>query len=556
MTTPRFRRTLVAITTASLFGSSVLAQDNRTADLVIDNARIWSDGLEAPVTFAAIQDGRFIHVGDPDGNLVGPQTERIDAGGRIVIPGLIDSHVHMLSGGQSLAAIQLRQATSKADFIQRVDEWVADLENGQWIVGGRYSTESWESPEQPTKDWLDIVTGDHPAFLSRMDGHSGLANSEALRRAGITRDGPPNPEGGVIDRDEHGEPTGILRESAMGLVTRLIPRDTYETRIAAVKRAMAHANANGVTAVCDIPGFASLGLYEGLRKDDVTCRLMLYPTTADVADSADTLKSFRAIPALVEVRGFKAYMDGSLGSRTAYMREPFLNNEPGREAWRGLLADGVADGQFMRNAYAARETDLQTIAHAIGDQANHLLLETLDAVYWAGLRDARARSEHAQHLLPQDIQRFAELGVIASMQPYHKADDGRYAEDYIGEERCRSSYAFRSLIDAGATLVFGSDWPVVTINPFLGIEAAVTGKTLDGKLWQTQECISVAEALRCYTSEAAYAMFMEDEIGRIAPGYRADFVILSADPFADQVDWAKMEAVTTYVEGRRVYERE
>jgi predicted amidohydrolase YtcJ len=543
----------LALLTISLSTARTSAQP---ADLIVENARIWSDGLEQTVPFAAVRDGRFVHVGEPDDSLIGAGAQRIDAAGRVVIPGLIDSHVHMLSGGQSLALIQLREATSKADFIQRVDQWVETLEPGQWIVGGRYSTESWESPEQPTKDWLDIVTGNHPAFLSRMDGHSGLANSEALRRAGITRDGPPNPEGGVIDRDETGEPTGILRESAMGLVTRLIPRDNYESRIAALKRAMAHANANGVTAVADIPGFASLALYEGLHESEVTCRLMLYPTTADVADSADTLKSFRAIPGFIEVRGFKAYMDGSLGSRTAYMREPFLNNEPAREGWRGLLADGVADGQFMRNAYAAREAGLQTIAHAIGDQANHLLLETLDAVYWAGLEQARARSEHAQHLLPQDIQRFADLGVIASMQPYHKADDGRYAEDYIGEERCRSSYAFRSLIDAGATLVFGSDWPVVTINPFLGIEAAVTGKTLDGKLWQTEECITVEEALRCYTSEAAYAMFMEDEIGRIAPGYRADFVILSNDPFADGVDWAEMEAVATYVEGRNVYERD
>jgi hypothetical protein len=317
---------------------------------------------------------------------------------------------------------------------------------------------------------------------------------------------------------------------------------------------MAHATRHGITAVADIPSIADLSTYEWLARDAVlTCRFFLYPTAEDWVRAADRAASFEGEAGWMEVRGFKAYFDGSLGSRTAYMREPFLGNRSHEPAWRGVLREGIADGTFMRNAAAARDASYQVIAHAIGDQANHLLLETLDAVFWDDLNSARCRSEHAQHLLPGDIGRFVQLGVIASMQPYHKADDGRYAEDFIGAERSRSSYAFRSLLDAGAVVCFGSDWPVVTIDPFKGIEAAVTGRTLDGKVWQPQECITVEEALKCYTSRGAYAMFAEQEIGRIAPGFRADFVILNRSPFDRDVDWSDIRPTRVFVEGRRVF---
>jgi predicted amidohydrolase YtcJ len=239
-----------------------------------------------------------------------------------------------------------------------------------------------------------------------------------------------------------------------------------------------------------------------------------------------------------------------MGSRTAYMREPFLGNTPDRPHWRGLLRDGIEDGRFERNVAAAHALGLQSIAHAIGDEGNHTLLNVLEAVYAEDLAAARCRGEHAQHLLPQDIPRFGRLGVIASMQPYHKADDGRYAESFIGAERSRWSYAYKSLLDTGAVLAFGSDWPVVTLDPFLGMEAAVTGRTLDGRHWQTQESIPVTEALRCYTSRGAYAVFADNEIGRIAPGYRADFLILNRSPFAADVQWSEIRPLRVFVEGR------
>jgi len=526
------------------------------ADLVIENARIWSDGIDPaePVSFAAVRDGRFVHVGEPDAALIGRDTERVDADGRVVIPGLIDSHVHMLSGGQALGAIQLREATSKADFIRRVEDWTAGLDKGEWILGGRWSVESWEDPEQPTKEWLDGVTGDHPAFLSRMDGHSALANSRALEIAGITADGPPDPVGGVIDRDpETGEPTGILRESAMGLVSRHIPRESREAKRKALERAMAHANSFGVTSVCDIPGAGDIEVYRALAQqgpEALTTRFFLYPTPAP--GTVVDWEPWSAADGRLRLRGFKAYMDGSLGSRTAYMHEPYLNNEPERPEWSGLLREGIEDGWFRREAARARDAGLQVIAHAIGDKANTKLLDILGSVDGSDLPAARARSEHAQHLRPEDIARFARTGVIASMQPYHKADDGRYCEEYIGEKRSESSYAFRSLLEAGAVVCFGSDWPVVSMSPWLGIDAAVNARTLDGRVWQPQESISVEEALKCYTSRAAYAAFAEDEIGRIAPGLRADCVVLSASPFDAGADLAAIEPVAVMVDGEFV----
>ena len=540
----------------AIAGIGTMLQAPLPADMVIERAMIWSDGLPSFVEFAAIRNGTFVHVGDRDERFIDRRTVRIDAGGRMVIPGLIDSHIHMLGGGLQLAQLQLRDATDQQDFIRRVDLWASHRPAGSWILGGRWSVESWEDPQQPTKEWIDAVTGDQPAFLTRMDGHSALANSAALELAGISREGPENPVGGVIERDAHtGEPTGILRDAAMALVTRRIPPPTLDEQVAALRLAIGEALRHGITSVSDIPEINDLDVYEALLEQDgrVSVRFFLYPTAPDWQQAARLATGFQSRRRWMQINGFKAYLDGSLGSRTAYMRDPFLNNEPDREGWRGLLREGVEEGRFRRNIAAARDTRAQVITHAIGDEANHVLLEELVEVFGENLSAARCRSEHAQHLLPEDIARFGSLGVIASMQPYHKADDGRYAEDYLGEARCRSSYAYKSLLDSGAVVAFGSDWPVVTLNPFLGIEAAVTGRTLDGATWQTQENITVSEALRCYSSRAAYAVFAENDLGRIAPGYRADFVILNRSPFGPDVEWDQVRPVAVFVEGVQVF---
>jgi predicted amidohydrolase YtcJ len=529
---------------------AALAMQPAPADLVIDDARIWSDGRIGFAEFAAVRDGRFVHVGDRRDDLVGDDTEVVDAGGRIVLPGLIDSHVHMLGGGTQLMRLYLREVVDRDEFVERVAAHADRLPAGAWVLGGRWSTESWTDPSQPTREWVDGVTRSRPLYLPRMDGHSALVNTEALRIARITVDGPPDPPGGVIDRDPAtGRPTGIVRDAAMELVARHIPAMTVDDQVDAMRRAADEALAYGITAVADIPSLEDLPAYARFAETDPKIRFYLYVTADDWATALPQLTSFPNAAGRVEIRGFKTYLDGSMGSRTAYMREPFLGNDPSRPEWSGLLREGVEGGGLARNIAVARRAGLQPIAHAIGDEANHILLDVLQEVYGDDLAAARCRAEHVQHLLPEDIARYGALGVIASMQPYHKADDGRYAEDYIGSHRARSSYVYKSLLDSGAVLVFGSDWPVVSLNPFLGIEAAVTGRILDGGSWQTQENITVVEALRSYTSRSAWAMRADDEIGRIAPGYRADFVVLDRSPFDPDVRWERIRPRRVFVGG-------
>ncbi len=530
---------------------TVLTLQSAAADLVIDNARIWSDGLVGFAEFAAVRDGRFVYVGPRQPDLIGDETQVVDAGGRVVIPGLIDSHIHMLGGGTQLQRLNLRDVVDRDEFVNRVAAQAATLAQDEWILGGRWSTESWMDPRQPTRAWVDDVSDGHPLLLPRMDGHSALANTTALQIAGITADGPPDPPGGIIDRDPRtGEPTGILRDTAISLVSRHIPAVTLQQKVAALTRAARVARSHGITAVSDIPSLADLPAYARLAEIGAGIRFYLYVTADDFAEALERVRAFPQVADRVEIRGFKTYLDGSMGSRTAYMRDPFLGNEASRPDWSGLLREGVGNGGLVRNLDIAREAGLQPIAHAIGDEANHMLLDALQQVYGADLAAARCRAEHVQHLLPEDIDRYGALGVIASMQPLHKADDGRYAESYIGTHRARSSYAYKSLLDTGAVLVFGSDWPVVSLNPFLGMQAAVTGRILDGTTWQTHQNITVAEALRCYTSRAAWAMQNEDELGRIERGYRADFVILERSPFDPQVQWERVRPFRVYIDGR------
>lgn len=516
-------------------------------DLVIQNARIWSDGIAGFAEFAAVNDGRFVYVGERRSEYMGSETVVVDAGGKVVLPGLIDSHIHMIGGGLQLSRVHLREATSKEDFIARLRAYAESLPAGRWVLGGRYSTESWANPEQPTKEWVDAVTGDRPLWLDRMDGHSGLANSAALRIAGITKD-TPDPPGGVIDRDARGEPTGILRENATSLVESHIPAASDEEKLEAMRLAIAQCNALGITSVHDIPAASDLPVYERLPSE--TMRFFLYLSAADWPAAITMAKAFKPRHGFVEVRGLKSYMDGSLGSRTAYMHEPFDDNEADQKNWTGLPMPGVADGTYLANFRAAKAAGLQPIFHAIGDRANSTLLDFAEQV-----GGERPRSEHTQHLRKQDIERFAKLGVIASMQPYHKADDGRYAEARIGLERSKWSYAFKSLLDAGAVVAFGSDWPVVSQNPFLGVAAAVEGRTLAGLPWMTHQNITVGEALRCYTSRAAYACGMENDLGKIAPGYRADFVVMETSPFGADVKWGELKVAETWVGGKRAFRR-
>ena len=526
--------------------------------MAITNARVWTGNPDQPQARTILISGeRIVQVGDdtlldkvPKGSAT-----IIDAGGRRVIPGLVDCHTHIISGGLALKKLQLRDAGSKEDFIRRVKEYAAERKPDEWVVGRGWSAESWAIAVQPTKKWIDAATGERPALLTRMDGHQALANSKALAMAGITKD-TPDPTGGVIVRDpKTGEPTGILKDAASGLVRRLIPEPSNMQKLTALQDAKALFNRHGVTMIHDMssPGdgevFIAARTLPTLAPVKEQLRIYSFCQTSKWSSNAcfelpQDGKS--SLADWVRPAGFKGYMDGSLGSRTAYMRRPFLDNPAYEKDVRGLLvgfATRKAPDDMLSQFRRAARSSLQPAVHAIGDEGNHLLLIAYETVV-AEFPKARPRIEHAQHLLAADLPRFGRLGVIASMQPYHKADDGRYAEKRIGYERCKTSYAFKSLIDSGAVVCFGSDWPVVSNNPFLGIHAAVTGKTLDGKIFVPEQNITVEQALRCYTTSAAYACFMEDRLGMIKPGYLADIVILNEDVLS--IPAARIADVTVY----------
>ena len=547
------------------------AKSSEPADIVIVGGRVWTG--ESPVapspdvrlqpTAIAIRDGKIVDYGDDDAmrRYVGSYTKLIDARARRIIPGITDSHTHIVSGGFQLARLNLRRVTGKEQFIGLVGAEAIDKKPGEWVLGGRWSIESWDKPENPTKEWLDRVTGDTPVFLSRMDGHQALVNSAALKIAGIDRHGPADPKGGEIERDSvTGEPTGILKESAKGLVSRNIPDPTAEQRYEALMRAMQHAGSLGVTSVHDMCGLDDTDAFRRAEASgDATVRITGYLQLGDWSDDYDKFEAAELDSDMVRLAGFKGYMDGSMGSRTAYMREPYSDASAEMLYPRGQLSALADPHEMLRELVAdADGRGYQIAMHAIGDEGNHQLLNAYEYARrrngWSGrfLRD-----EHTQHLLVSDIGRFAGLRVVASMQPYHKADDGRYVEEVVGRERLDGSYAFRKLVDAGALVVFGSDWPVVTLNPFMGVDSAVNARTLAGEVWLPSHSLSVAEALYAYTAAPPMAIGMQDKLGTITPGKFADLLILDQDPFAiDPARLGEIKPVLTMVGGHVVYERE
>jgi predicted amidohydrolase YtcJ len=538
--------------------------------VVIVGGRIWTgETADAPnsapgmqATAVAIRDGKVLDYGD-DATMqryVGTETELIDAGGRRIIPGITDSHTHIVGGGIQLARLALRGAQDKEQFIGMVAAEAMKLGKDEWVLGGRWSVESWATPENPTKEWLDPITRGRPALLSRMDGHQALVNSAALALAGIDRNGPPDPKGGEIERDPStGEPTGILKESAQGLVRRHVPSISAQKRYEAFRRAMVHAGSLGVTSVQDMCEPEDLAVFRRAESEGVmTVRLTGYLSVGDWSDDYDTLEAANLNSDTVRLAGFKGYMDGSMGSRTAYMHDHYSDATPEMLYPRGQLTALAEPHESFRELVAdADARGYQLAAHAIGDEANHLLL---DAYAYARKRNGKRqhlhRDEHTQHLQVSDIPRFAELGVVASMQPFHKADDGRYAEKVLGKERMNGSYAYRQLVDAGALVVFGSDWPVVTLNPFAGVAAAVNAKTIAGDVWLESHSLTVGEALYAYTHAPAKAIGMEAKLGSIAPGKYADLLILDQDPFTIDPDrLGDVRPVLTMVGGVVVFER-
>ena len=554
-----FRGKFATLILICIMGSKLLAQSNPAADLVITNATVWTVDKAHPTAQAvAVLGDRIVAVGSNADVDVwrGHDTKVIDAGGKLVLPGFNDAHVHFVSGGLQLESVQLNDATSKQEFVHRIAAQAKKTPRGEWIQGGDWDETKWSPLSLPTKELIDPVTPENPVFVSRYDGHSALANSAALRLAGITSQ-TPDPPGGVIVRDAQGNPTGDLKDAATDIVFKVIPPLSHQQRLRAVRRALEYAASLGVTSVQNMdPDYADIAAYaELLQNGELTTRIYAAPLIDQVDDQVKIGIRHAFGGPFLRIGAVKAFADGSLGSRTAYFFEPF-SDEPGNH---GLLGEEMQPLSLMRDRMMkADAAGLQICTHAIGDQAISIILDLYaDVVKAHGEMDRRLRIEHAQHMAAKDFDRFAQLNVIASVQPYHAIDDGRWAEGYIGHDRATRTYAFRTFLNHGVHLAFGTDWDVAPLNPLSTIYAAVTRATLDGKNpngWFPEQKLTVAEAVEAYTMGSAYAEFQEKQEGSIAPGKLADMVVLSDDIFS--IDPAKIRDVKvlkTIVGGKVVW---
>ena len=531
---------------------------SQSADLAFVNGKVWTvDDNQTIAESVAILGGKILAVGTSVEirKLVGPATKVIDLGGKRMLPGFIDNHTHFMTGGFQLQSVDLRTAKSEQEFARLIGTR-AQQRSGKWITGGDWDHDNWPGGNLPAKELIDALTPQTPVFVNRYDRHMALANSYVLKLAGIDEK-TPDPPGGTIVRDKKGNATGVLKDAAMNLVYRHIPDPSTEEMLEAAKLGLAEARRFGVTSIQDVSSASDVRVYQMLRdRGELTsrfhCRL--------------PLSQWQHLAALgihvpfgdqwIRIGSMKEFVDGSLGSSTALFFDEYVS-DPGT---KGLAMDVVTDGSLAKWGLATDRAGLQLSVHAIGDSANSLLLDLFERIVKENPRwDRRFRIEHAQHIAPRDFRRFAVIGVVASVQPYHAIDDGRWAEKRIGHERCRTTYPFRSFLDSGVRLSFGSDWTVGPLNPILGIYAAVTRRTIDGANpngWIPEQKISVAEAVKAYTLNNAYAAFEEHEKGSISAGKLADLVVLSDDILA--IDPARIENVTvdlTVVGGKIVYEK-
>jgi hypothetical protein len=537
----------------------LLTACSQKADLVIEGGSVWtglSTGRGQPGA-VAIARGKILAVGDSAeiARYVGSKTEVLGANGGLVLPGFADGHTHFIDGGFQLASIDLRDAATPQEFVRRLKDYAAGLKRGEWITGGDWDHTLWRGAPLPRREWIDSVTPNNPVFVNRLDGHMALANSAAIRAANVTK-ATPAPAGGEIVRDARGEPIGIFKDAAMGLIWRAAPDPSPEQRDSALARALAFAASLGVTATGHMSAsWADLASYKRLeRAGRMTIRVATYLPLEDWRTVADSVQRDGAGDDWVRIGGVKGYMDGSAGSRTAYFFEPFSDSA----GYYGLMRHPESDMRAWIGG--ADSAGLQVAVHAIGDRANAILLAIYDSVARAhGARDRRFRVEHAQHLRAEDIPRFGERRVVPSMQPYHAIDDGRWVQQRIGPIRIQTTYAFRTLLDTDAPLAFGSDWTVAPLDPMLGVYSAVTRRTLDGKNpggWVPAQKITVGEALRAYTYGNAWATFNEQKWGTLAPGRYADVVVLDRDPFAVPAEsLGSVKSQYTIVGGKVVYRK-
>ena len=552
---------VVAICGFALATCGSFSQSRPAADLVVVNANVWTVDTTHPTAQAvAVIADRITAVGTSAEIEAwrGAATKVIDAKGKLLLPGFNDAHVHFISGGLQLDAVDLKDAATPQEFAARIAARAKVTPKGEWIEGGDWDEQRWNPPQLPKKELIDPVTPDTPVFVTRYDGHISLANSLALKAAGITAK-TPDPPGGVIVRDMNGEPTGILKDAAQSLVGKAEPPLTYDRRMRAAKRALAHAASLGVTSVQHMAAdYEDVAVYsELLNHGELTTRIYIAPMLEHWGDQAKLGLQHAWGSSYLRYGALKTFADGSLGATTAYFYEPYTDAPENR----GLLSDELQDIPRERERIQkADAAGLQICAHAIGDRGISTMLDIMsDVEKENGEKDRRFRIEHAQHMAAKDFDRFAQLHVIASVQPYHAIDDGRFAERRIGPERIKTTYAFRTFLDHGVRLAFGTDWDVAPLSPMWTVYAAVTRATLDDKNpngWVPEQKLSVAEAVQAYTMGSAYAEFQDREKGSITVGKLADVILLSDDIFT--IEPAKIKYVSvllTIVGGRVVFQK-
>jgi predicted amidohydrolase YtcJ len=522
------------------------------ADTVYVNGSIWT-GVESAsrAQAIAVKDEFLVAVGSNENveHLKDSNTKIVDLQGRFVVPGLMDAHTHFMDGGFQLVRLNFREVDSPEDFVYKIDSAAQKLEPGQWILGGNWDHEKWGG-ELPHHSWVDDVSKEYPVFVHRVDMHMAFANSKAMQLAGITGD-TPDPPGGVIDRDHmNGNPTGILREAeAKELVQRVVTPPTEEERKRVLQKAMDYALMCGITQVHDMCSWEDLLTYRKVETaGEFRMRIYAAPWWTNWKKQIDYITEYGTGNRWLQWPALKGMMDGSLGSRTAWMHDPYKDDP----STRGVIvaSDTVLFKTMMQEADAA---GIRFAIHAIGTRANEWTLDQFRAVAkMNGRRERRFKVEHAQHLRNSEIVRFGREGVIPSVQPFHAIDDSRWAYKRVEEDVLGGTYAFKSLLNSDAKVVFGSDWTVAPMSPILGIYAAVTRETIDGSQpggWHPNEKMTVDEALLAYTASVAYAGFQEDVLGTIEVGKLADFVVLSRDLFEIEPEEIKNTGVLRTVVG-------
>ncbi|MFY9644267.1 MAG: amidohydrolase [Terriglobales bacterium] len=536
------------------------AQPKPAAELIIRSARVWTVDPSHPEAEAvAILGDRIVAVGGNEqvDAWRGPNTRIVDAGGKRLLPGFNDAHVHFTDGGAALDEVKLNDVTNTQEFARRIGERAAKTAKGEWLQGGDWDETKWTPAELPTKELIDAITPGVPVALSRYDGHMVLANSLALKLAGITAK-TADPAGGVIVRDAAGNPTGALKDAAQDMLFKAVPPPSHDQRRHAIERAFEHAASVGVTSAQHmVADSADIAIYsELLEEGKLTTRIYAAPLITQVDDQVKVGVRRAFGGPYLRIGAVKAFADGSLGSRTAYFFEPFLDQPQNR----GLLSDEMHPVSLMQDRMMrADAAGLQICTHAIGDAGISAILDIYAGIEKEhGSRDRRWRIEHAQHMAAKDFDRFGQLHVIASVQPYHAIDDGRWAEARIGHDRASRTYAFRTLLNHGVRLAFGTDWDVAPLNPMLTLYAATTRATLDGKNpggWFPEQKLTIQEAIEAYTMGSAYAEFQEKEKGSITPGKLADMVLLSDDVLTiDPVKIRDVKVLKTWVGGKLTYD--